>query len=74
MSTAVLELTEATFDPEITDSPLPVVVEFWAQWCPIPGAAAGLDHAGVEAHTAIFTAAADDLVTGPRTPAACTRR
>ena len=34
MSTAVLELTEATFDQEVTDSPLPVVAEFWAHWCP----------------------------------------
>ena len=34
MSTAVLTLTEATFDEEITVSPVPVVVEFWAPWCP----------------------------------------
>jgi thioredoxin 1 len=34
VSTAVIELTEARFDQEIADSPLPVVVEFWAQWCP----------------------------------------
>jgi thioredoxin 1 len=34
VSTDVAELTEATFDEEITGSPLPVVVEFWAEWCP----------------------------------------
>jgi thioredoxin 1 len=34
MSSAVLELTDATFDEEISTSPLPVIVEFWAQWCP----------------------------------------
>jgi thioredoxin 1 len=34
MSSAVAELTEATFDEEIKTSPLPVVVEFWAEWCP----------------------------------------
>jgi len=34
MSSAVLELTDATFDEEIATSPLPVIVEFWAQWCP----------------------------------------
>jgi len=34
MSNAPTELNEATFDEEITTSPLPVVVEFWAEWCP----------------------------------------
>ena len=33
MSNAVPELTEATFDEEIGTSPVPVVVEFWAEWC-----------------------------------------
>ena len=27
-------LTEATFDEEIGASPVPVLVEFWAEWCP----------------------------------------
>jgi len=34
MSSAVLELTDATFDEEIASSPVPVLVEFWAEWCP----------------------------------------
>jgi thioredoxin 1 len=34
MSTAVLSLTETTFDEEVKSSSLPVVVEFWAEWCP----------------------------------------
>jgi thioredoxin 1 len=34
MSKVVLELTEATFDEEIGTSPVPVIVEFWAAWCP----------------------------------------
>ena len=34
MSSTVLELTDATFDEEIGASPVPVLVEFWAEWCP----------------------------------------
>jgi thioredoxin 1 len=34
MSGEVRELTAATFDEEIGASPVPVVVEFWAPWCP----------------------------------------
>ena len=34
MSGAVIELTETTFDEEIGSSPVPVIVEFWAEWCP----------------------------------------
>ena len=34
MSSAVLELTPATFDEVVSVSDVPVVVEFWAQWCP----------------------------------------
>jgi thioredoxin 1 len=39
MSSADLDLTETTlneetFDKEIAGSPVPVVVEFWAEWCP----------------------------------------
>ena len=34
MSNAVLELTGSTFDEAIVTSTVPVVVEFWAEWCP----------------------------------------
>ncbi len=33
MSPAVLELTDVTFDEEMTVAPHPVLVEFWAPWC-----------------------------------------
>jgi thioredoxin 1 len=34
MTTTMAELTEYTFDETIRSSDLPVVVEFWAEWCP----------------------------------------
>jgi thioredoxin 1 len=34
VSTATAELSQATFDEEVGSSALPVVVEFWAEWCP----------------------------------------
>jgi thioredoxin 1 len=34
MTTTVIELTKDTFDETIGSSGIPVVVEFWAEWCP----------------------------------------
>ncbi len=34
MSSTFLLATEAAFDEEINGSPVPVIVEFWAEWCP----------------------------------------
>ena len=34
MTTVVPELTKYTFDEMIGSASLPVVVEFWAEWCP----------------------------------------
>ncbi len=28
-----IEITDASFKSEVTDSPLPVLVDFWAPWC-----------------------------------------
>jgi thioredoxin 2 len=30
---APIEATDATFDQEVTHCPLPVLVDFWADWC-----------------------------------------
>lgn len=32
-STAVVEVTDATFDDLVLAAPRPVVVDFWAPWC-----------------------------------------
>ncbi len=33
MTTTITELTEETFDEEIGASEVPLVVDFWAEWC-----------------------------------------
>ena len=30
---AVLEITPQNFDNEVTNSPIPVLLDFWAPWC-----------------------------------------
>jgi thioredoxin 1 len=34
MSSGTLELSAATFDEVVLTESVPVLVEFWAEWCP----------------------------------------
>ena len=49
MSEHVVELTDANFDQEVLQSDVPVLVDFWAEWCmPCKMLAPTIDELGAE--------------------------
>ncbi len=55
-----LELTDATFDEHVSSAPLPVLIDFWAEWCgPCKTVAPIMDELGLERQGQLTVASVD---------------
>ena len=65
---ATVAVTDATFDAEVRNSPIPVVVDFWAEWCgPCKQIAPALEQLSEELAGKV-TIAKLDIEQSPTTP------
>ena len=66
---ATLAVTDATFDAEVRQSDIPVVVDFWAEWCgPCKQIGPALEELSVEMEGKIKIVKVD-VDTNPNSPA-----
>ena len=63
-----IEVTDATFQSLVLDSELPVVVEFWAVWCPFCRQMKPVVEAVASEHRETFTMARLDIDVNRQTP------
>ena len=63
-----IEVTDATFQSLVLDAELPVVVEFWAEWCPFCRQMKPVVEAVASEHSETFTIARLDIEANRQTP------
>ena len=63
-----IEVTDATFQSLVLDAELPVVVEFWAEWCPFCRQMKPVVKAVASEHSETFTIARLDIEANRQTP------
>lgn len=65
----ILDVTDATFEEEVLQSELPVLVDFWAEWCAPCRALAPVIRQVAEEHAETLRVAKLDVDASPGVPA-----